>query len=140
MRRLLIDASIAVGWCLRQEQFIPDVDFAISAVRRDGGMVPRIFWSEVRSVLLKMERRGEIRVGSAEGHLQDIRQLSLVTDDSSDESAILSLARRHGLRGYDTEYLETAIRTGTELATVDKALDRAGRAEHVIFDSWRGPL
>lgn len=140
MKRLLIDASVAMGWCLRQDQFIPDVDVAIESVHRHGGVVPRIFWSEVRSVLLRLERQGKIRVGSAERHLRKIRKLSLITDDSSDESAILSLSRRHRLRGYDTEYLETAIRTGSELATVDKALDRAGRAEHVVFDSWRTSL
>ena len=137
MKRLLLDASVALAWCLRQEEFIPDVDVVISYVRRQTGVVPRFFWNEVRSVLLRSERRGLIGPRTVEDHLEDLRDLPLVTDDASDESLILTLSRRHQLSGYDAEYLETAIREDCELVTFDKALDRAGRAERVVFDSWR---
>lgn len=137
MKRVLLDASVALAWCLRQEEFIPDVDVVISYLERQTGVVPRYFWFEVRSVLLRAERRGKIEVGSVEQHLHDLRDLPLVTDDVSDEERILSLSRRHQLSGYDTEYLAAAIREDCELVTFDKALYRAGRAEHVVFDSWR---
>lgn len=140
MKRVLLDASVALAWCLRQEEFIPDVDVAIAYVERLTGVVPRYFWTEVRSVLLRFERRGELEVGSVEQHLYDLRRLPLITDDASNEDLILRLSRDHSLSGYDSEYLEAAIREDCELVTFDKALYRAGRAEHVVFDSWRAEL
>lgn len=137
MKRVLLDASVALAWCLRQEEFIPDSDVVIAYVERHTGVVPRYFWTEVRSVLLRFERRGKLDGRTVEQHLRDLRRLPLVTDDGSVERLILELSRRHLLSGYDAEYLEAAIRRDCELVTFDKALHRAGRAEHVVFDSWR---
>lgn len=43
----------------------------------------------------------------------------------------MALARRHQLTVYDAAYLELALRRGALLATFDRALANAARAEKV---------
>ena len=43
--------------------------------------------------------------------------------------AALALAHEHRLFGYDATYLELAVRMQLPLATLDRALGAAGRAE-----------
>ena len=47
------------------------------------------------------------------------------------EDAISTLARKHGLSGYDAAYLETAIRRRAKLSTLDKKLAGAAASEGV---------
>jgi predicted nucleic acid-binding protein len=46
-----------------------------------------------------------------------------------DAKSILALMKLHNLTGYDAAYLELAIRKQLPLATLDKDLSRAARAE-----------
>jgi len=48
-----------------------------------------------------------------------------------DENAVFSLARRHRLTFYDGAYLELAKREGLTLATFDRDLIAAAKAERV---------
>ena len=48
-----------------------------------------------------------------------------------DEDTVLALARNRRLSAYDASYLETALRRGDSLATLDRALARAASAEGV---------
>ena len=43
------------------------------------------------------------------------------------------LAREHALSAYDSAYLETALRRGDSLATLDRALAAAAAAEGVAL-------
>jgi predicted nucleic acid-binding protein len=43
--------------------------------------------------------------------------------------AILALAEKHRLTAYDAAYLELALRTGLQLATLDGDLRKAAREE-----------
>ncbi len=47
----------------------------------------------------------------------------------------LCLARRHRLSGYDAAYLETALRRGAKLATLDRKLATAAAREGVSVDA-----
>ena len=42
-------------------------------------------------------------------------------------SNILPIAREYGLSAYDAAYLDVAVRHGVPLATLDSALQKAGR-------------
>ena len=100
---------------------------------RLGGVVPGIFSYEMRNVLIVNERRGRIdRSGSAQ-FLMRLRSLRLLLDDAHDEDAIMALARKHALSAYDSAYLETALRRGDALATLDRDLAHAAAAEDVAL-------
>ena len=45
----------------------------------------------------------------------------------------MALARKHGLSAYDAAYLETALRRGDGLATLDRELVNAAVAEGVVL-------
>ena len=128
---IVIDASIAIAWCLRDRPGVVYADAAIDRHGLEGILAPDLFWHEVRSVLLVGERRGRIDAGTTEDHLKDLRGLFLQTDSDQDDGQIAALARRHGLSGYDAAYLETAMRRRTKLATLDRKLAAAATGEGV---------
>jgi predicted nucleic acid-binding protein len=57
--------------------------------------------------------------------------MRVLVDRSTDETDILSLARRHRLSVYDASYLELAHRDGIPLATLNKQLGAAALATGV---------
>ena len=58
-----------------------------------------------------------------------LRVLHLQHDDNYDEETVMELAREYALSAYDAAYLETAMRRGDVLATLDRALAAAASAE-----------
>lgn len=132
---VVIDASIAIAWCLRDREGTRYADSAIDRCELENALVPDLFWHEVRNVLLGAERRRRIDGGTAEDHLKDLRLLSLQSDSDQDDDQITVLARRYGLSGYDAAYLETAMRRGAEFATLDKKLKAAAAEEGVFMDN-----
>ncbi len=54
-------------------------------------------------------------------------------DDAHDEDTVMALARKHRLSAYDAAYLETALRRGDRLATLDRDLANAASAEGVAL-------
>ena len=131
---IVIDASIAIARRLRDRPGTPYADSVIEQGGLENVVVPDLFWHEVRSVLLIAERRGRIDAGTTEDHLKDLRQLSLQSDSDQEDDRIAALARRHGLSGHDAAYLETAMRRGAKLATLDRKLAHAAAAEGVSID------
>jgi predicted nucleic acid-binding protein len=61
--------------------------------------------------------------------------MDVQTDHATDGNASLSLARRHRLTFYDAAYLEPVIRTVHPLATLDRDLIKAARADGVALIS-----
>ena len=103
------------------------------------GVVPSLFWSEVRNGLLVAERRGRIEEGSWEAYLDYLRRLEVAVDTEQVDQEVLSIASRHGLTAYDAEYLETAIRRNARLMTFDKKLLAAARSEGIAADIHGNP-
>ena len=127
----VIDASVAIAWCLRDRDGTAQADAAMERASSETIIVPGLFWYEVRSVLVVAERKNRIEADAAERHLERLRTLRFVTDDEQDDRNIIALSRRHGLSGYDAAYLETAKRHGAKLATLDKRLAAAAVGEDV---------
>ena len=128
---VVIDASVALAWCLRDEQGSADADAVMIRVSHEESVVPGLFWHEVRNVLVAAERTGRLDPESAEIHLLRLRALPLATDHDQDDVGTLHFARRHGLSAYDAAYLETAKRYHADLATLDKKLLSAAVVEGV---------
>ena len=128
---VVVDASVAAAWCLRDEQGTAQADATMARLAAETGIVPGIFWHEMRNVLIVAERRGRIGSEAAERHLERLRILPLVTDDEQDDAQTLALSRRHALSAYDAAYLETAKRRRTTISTLDAKLGAAAVAEGV---------
>jgi len=134
---IVIDASVALAWCFPDEasDYADDVLVAL-----DGrtAMVPAIWPVEVANALLVGERRKRIRQPEVRRFLDLLKGLSILEDGqpfADTVSNILPLAREHDLSAYDAAYLDVAVRHGAPLATLDKALQKAGRAAGVkIFE------
>ena len=128
----VVDASVAAAWCLRDEDGSTQADVVMDRLSDEPGVVPGIFWHEMRNVLIVAERRGRIDPDAAERHMNRLRILPLVTDHDQDDARILALARRHALSSYDAAYLETAKRRGAMIATLDAKLATAAAAEGIM--------
>ena len=127
---IVVGTSVAATWGLPREAGSGAGEHVLRQLGIGRGLVPGIFWYEIRNVMLNAERRG--RIGS--GHTEDfIDWLGGLIEDDSDhnQSAVLGLARDHRLTVYDAAYLETALRRQAALATIDAALAAAARSSGV---------
>ncbi len=129
MRRVVIDASVALAWCFPDEQSLY-ADKVLQELEWCLVLVPSIWALEIANGLLVGERRSRI------GQSDIIRFTDLLEALSPQEvsvpvnahfHALLPLGREYGLSAYDAAYLDTAIRSGAELATADEALEKAAR-------------
>lgn len=127
---VVIDASIAAAWCFPDER-AQAAERVLDILPQTGGVVPGLFRHEIRNILTVNERRGRIDRTQSARFLTRLRNLQLVQDDSHDEDTVLALARNRRLSAYDASYLETALRRGDSLATLDRALARAASSEGV---------
>lgn len=125
---LVVDASALVGWAMPDES---GVDLGPALMRHDAVLAPWLLWVELRNILLVAERRGRLPAGMAEQLIGTFDALAIVLDTTPEGAVVMDLARRHGLTAYDALYLETALRHGAELASLDRALLRAAQAEGV---------
>lgn len=129
---IVVDASVAVAWCLPDE---PDAaaETALDQLIDEQGLVPTVFWHEVRNVLLTAERRRRIEAAAADEAMSWLRALPLMIDAGDDDVRVLALARRHQLTAYDAAYLALALARQLPLATLDGALVRAAGREGVTL-------
>ena len=129
---IVIDVSVAAAWCFPDEQ-ADTAERVLEHLPRVGGVIPSLFRHELRNVLIVNERRGRIDQAGSARFLMRLRALRLLHDDAHDEDTVMALARKHMLSAYDSAYLETALRRGDSLATLDRNLARAASAENVIL-------
>lgn len=137
MTDLVIDASVALAWCFKDE-----LTDAVARLRDElqskTVAVPQLWAIEVANVLALAERRG--RITSAES-AQLIALLEAFNMEIDGETAalaftrVLDLAREQRLTAYDAAYLELAMRLGVPLASKDRELCDA--AERVGVKAMR---
>jgi predicted nucleic acid-binding protein len=122
----VVDASVSAAWGLANESS-PVADAADARLETDVALVPRIWWYEVRNLLLVNERRQRITEADSATFLRLLSSYPIEIDAREDEAAIFRLAREYRLSFYDAAYLELARRQDVPLATLDKALAAAAR-------------
>jgi predicted nucleic acid-binding protein len=111
-----------------------DIERLPERLARNGATVPALWHWEVANSLLTASRRSQKDWGEFRPQLEWLSDLDVMIDDDSTGAAwrlTATLAIRHGLTAYDAAYLELAIRRSLPLATLDKALAKAARAEGV---------
>jgi predicted nucleic acid-binding protein len=127
---LVLDASIVGCWFFGDEQD-PRAEAAWTRLAEDRAIVPLHWWFEVRNVCLLGERRGRATEAQTDEFLRELPRFAIDFDSLPGQRAIIDLARRHRLTLYDAAYLELAQREAIPLATLDKELVTAARAEGV---------
>jgi predicted nucleic acid-binding protein len=126
----VIDASIAACWCFRDEED-RRATIALDLLAIEGAIAPIQWWFEVHNVVLQGERRRRLSEADAMLFLDRLDRSQIQLAALPDADALLSLARKHHLSFYDAAYLELARRESVPLATLDKRLSEAARAEGV---------
>jgi predicted nucleic acid-binding protein len=125
---LAIDASIVAAWAIQDES--DDVtDQLLVRTAEEGAVSPTLLWYEVRNMLLLAERRKRITPRESDEFIVRIQKLSIEMDEPVDSRQVMRMARRHMLTGYDATYLLTALHRHLPLATLDKKLVAAAKAE-----------
>jgi len=130
--KIVLDNSVVLAWCMADESN-PTAEAAMQAVTEHGGVVPVLWWYEIRNALVVNERRGRLTSADTHATLTDLRKLGFEIDHDHDEGLVLELARRHELSVYDAAYLEVAHRRNLPLASLDKKLCRAAQAAGVAL-------
>jgi predicted nucleic acid-binding protein len=130
---IVVDASIALAWCLGDEQ--DDIAEAVlERVVAEGALAPAHWPLEVANGLLAAERRRRISVSDtarAARLLVDLGVEIVPVALSTAGDAALVTARQLKLTVYDAGYLDLARDRGLALATLDDDLARACRAAGV---------
>ncbi|MYH15011.1 MAG: type II toxin-antitoxin system VapC family toxin [Gammaproteobacteria bacterium] len=124
----VLDASVTACWCFPDEQAAA-ADAAMRRLLGEEAMVPSVWSLEVRNILVVNERRGRIEPEDSDAFLRELLLLPIRIRPDQDESALLTLARKHQLTAYDAAYLDLAVRISVPVATLDRSLARAVRAE-----------
>jgi len=131
----VLDASVAAAWLLPEEH--SEAAEALIGALTAQGPVPSLFWHEARSIVLMAERRGRIAPGEAIAAMGRLRRLPLEDAGAGGDGSVLALATRHALSAYDAAYLSLAVDRTLPLATLDRKLAAAARAEAIEI---LGPL
>lgn len=128
MRRLVIDASVAAKWSLKDEHLIRE---AVALLDRYGRrelllLVPDLFWAESGNILGNAVRRGRCTRDNAEAHMSSLKELSLITVPSQDlVEPALKIATHYNRTVYESIYIVLAVQSSAELVTADEKLANA---------------
>lgn len=124
---IVIDASVALAWCLKDEAS----DFADGILERviaDGASAPAHWPLEVANGIRSAERRGRIDEDDVAnvGQMLDRLGIEVVPVELTTAMwSILDTARTHDLSAYDAAYLDLARFRAVSLATLDDRLRKA---------------
>ena len=124
----VLDASVTASWCFEDEE-ASVADAAMDRLPEDHAVVPTLWWFEIRNILVVNERRGRIESADSDVFLNDLAHLPIRIESDSNERLVVALARTHRLTAYDAAYLDLAVRLTAPIATLDRALADAARAE-----------
>lgn len=135
MRRVVIDASVAVKWFLPEE----DSDAARAFLRdRHELLAPELLYAEAGSVLRKRTLRGEF---DSAGGLNALKWLMEIRIDIRPHKPLAesawTISAKYGQSFYDSLYLALAVGTEIRLVTADKrfynAIKRTPLANHIAW-------
>jgi len=121
---LVLDASIALSWCFKNEATAVG-DRVLERLVAETASVPAIWHLEIANVLALSERRGRITRANSSEFIALLETLDIAIDEETSSRAlgqVLDLARAERLTAYDAAYLELAMRLGIMLASKDADL------------------
>lgn len=126
----VVDASIAGAWLLPDEENVL-AEQAMARMADENAVAPDLLRHEIRSILLSAEKRGRISDDFVHSALARFRGLPLQLGGPGDDTEVVRLSRKYRLSAYDAAYLALALLEHLPLATLDRRLADAARAEGV---------
>ncbi len=127
MNEIVIDASVALAWCFKDERTAVTAEL-LERVQTDLAAVPILWHLEIANVLALAERRGRITSAESAELIALLETLEIAVDEETPSRAfgrVLDLARSERLTAYDAAYLDLAMRLGAPLASKDRDLCNA---------------
>jgi predicted nucleic acid-binding protein len=143
MTRWVVDASVALKWCLsaKDEQLVPQASELLNFYERGivRFLVPDLFWLEVANGLWKAVWKQKIDQPWAERAYAKITGLEIPTIRSSTfVPEALELALHYRRTVYDSLYVVLAVHSKADLITADERLANALAARFPV--KWLGAL
>ena len=131
---LVLDASVVVALLVRDSPM--DIPNAVLNAIDDGAIVtvPPHFQLEVANFLVQAQRSGKLSAAGAQQALRYLQHLPITVDSSMHGQIftdVIALAQRNGITSYDAAYIHLARTRGARLASLDKQLLAAAKAEGV---------
>ncbi|MBV8488295.1 MAG: type II toxin-antitoxin system VapC family toxin [Planctomycetaceae bacterium] len=126
----VLDCSVTMAWCFDDEATAYS-DSVLESLAGSRAVVPSLWPLEVTNATFAGERRKRLDEARSQRFLILLQALPIIVDDETSSRAfsnIIHLARAYQLSTYDAAYLDTAIRRGLPLATLDAALKQAAQA------------
>jgi predicted nucleic acid-binding protein len=136
---IVIDASVAVKWCLADEELVPQAEQLLARYRRSEIRlaVPDLFWVELANALWKAVRKQRVGIVQARRSFFLILDLKIPTiATAAFVPAAMELAVRHDRTVYDAIYVELASQLRTDMITADERLANALAARLPV--KWLG--
>jgi predicted nucleic acid-binding protein len=134
MKGMVIDASIAASWLLRDE-WNETAKWVLDQMQAGGpAFVPSLWLLEITKVLFNAERRKRIDRKHRDSALERIERLPLTilaAPTLADLKILRLYAEKHQLTVYDAEYLRVAKEQKLMLASLDGNLLAAAKREKV---------
>lgn len=128
------DASVTLPWCFEDERTSYTEALLDRLIAGEEVVVPSHWPVEVLNSLVQAKKRGRVAEGKIQRFLRDLNSFHILVDNQRSLTVsrrICSLAETHRLTAYDAAYLELAQRSGSPLASLDRDLQKAARAEKV---------
>ena len=143
MTRWVVDASVAVKWCVSSvdEKLVPQAEQLLDAYDRGKCqfLVPDLFWPELANALWKAVWKEKIDHPWAQKAYAKVADLDIPTVASfALVPEALLLAARYQRTVYDSLYVALAQNAGAELITADERLANAMAARFPV--TWLGAL
>jgi predicted nucleic acid-binding protein len=136
---IVIDASVAVKWCLADGELVPQAARLLAAYR-SGDIrfaVPDLFWVELANALWKAVKKQRVGFPDAKRSLFLVTDLKIPTIPTAGfVAAAMELAVRHDRTVNDAIYVELASQLKTDLITADERLANALAARLPV--KWLG--
>ena len=131
---LVLDASVVVALLVRDSPM--DIPNAVLDAIDDGAIVtvPPHFQLEVANFLVQAQRSGKLAAAVAQQALRYLQHLPITVDSSMHGQIftdVIAIAQRNSITSYDAAYIHLARTRGARLASLNKQLLAAAKAEGV---------
>lgn len=130
---IVIDASAMLTWCFADER-AKNADALMKRMVRESMAAPTNFPLEIVNSLRVGERRKRLTPSQASAFVALVEALRIEIDPETPWRAwsdVRRLSLQEEISAYDAAYLELAMRKQATLATFDKGLLKAARANKV---------
>ena len=133
MKNFVIDASVVMTWCFKDE-VSRYADSILDSLEHFTAITPCIWLLEVGNVLLVAERKNRLSEAASIRFVALLSELPISVDQEPPERTIkeiFALAREHKLSTYDASYLDLAMKKGIPIATLNDRLISAAKRSNV---------